>query len=34
MPQKITLAGLQHLTATMTAIATRPVHVGGAYAFK
>lgn len=34
MPQKITLAGLTRLTQTMSAISTRPVHVGGAYTWK
>lgn len=34
MPQKMTLSGLLQLTNTMTAISTRPVHVGGAYLWK
>jgi len=31
MPQKITLAGLTQMTATMAAISSKPLHVGGGY---
>jgi len=31
MPEKMTIAGLRHVTATMAAISNKPMHVGAAY---